>query len=107
MRWCRGSTYDIEPEMNQLEASIKAQSAMSSRFSDLFGWWALKPFLLAMGLMLFQQMSGTNNILFYMAGIFEAAGSDLPPLISSLICNSVKVKFIFQKFIELIIDDEC
>ena len=92
MKWCRGSSYDIEPEMNQLEASLKAQNAMSGRLSDLFGWWALKPFLLAMGLMLFQQMSGTNNILFYMAGLFEAAGSDLPPLISSLICNSDKVK---------------
>jgi hypothetical protein len=37
----------------------------------------MKPFLMALALMLFQQFSGVNAVLFYLQDIFDAAGSEL------------------------------
>ena len=39
----------------------------------------LKPFLIAMALMFFQQFSGVNAIMFYTQTIFEKAGTKLDP----------------------------
>ena len=76
LQWLRGPNYDIEPELKRLEASIRAQQAQASRFSDVFRWWAAKPLLVAIGLMFFQQMSGINAALFFSTKIFGTAGLD-------------------------------
>ena len=91
MEWLRGRDYDARTELNQLEVSVEAQRLVQSNWADLACWWALKPFLMSLVLMAVQQASGTNNILFYMTDIFQAAGSELPPLISSTITCAVKV----------------
>ena len=91
MRWVRGAAYDMEPEFKLLQVAVKSQMAQTSRLSDLFQSWALKPFLVTIGLHIFQQMSGTNVVLFYTASIFSDTGSDLDPLVSAVICNSVKL----------------
>ena len=39
----------------------------------------LKPFVIAMTLMLLQQFSGVNAVMFYTQTIFEKAGSKLDP----------------------------
>ena len=92
LQWLRGPNYDIEPELKRLEASIRAQQAQASRFSDVFRWWAAKPLLVAIGLMFFQQMSGINAALFFTADIFIAAGSTLDPNVSTVIVQSINVR---------------
>ena len=91
MEWLRGRDYDARTELNQLEVSVEAQRLVQTNWADLARWWALKPFLMSLVLHVTQQASGTNNILFYMTDIFQAAGSELPPLISSFIVCCVKV----------------
>lgn len=87
MTWLRGAEYNIGPEMALMEARLKIEMAQSSRFSDLFKPWALKPMLAAMALMFFQQFSGINAALFNAVAIFTAAGSSLDSLVSAVLLN--------------------
>ena len=87
MKWLRGPEYTIGPEMALMEARLKIEMAQSSRFSDLFKPWALKPMLVAMALMFFQQFSGINAALFNAVAIFTAAGSSLDSLVSAVLLN--------------------
>ncbi len=91
LKKCRGDDYDIAPEIQRLESSVKAQDAMSGRFKDLIAFHNMKPFLVVLCLMILQQMSGTSVIIFYMTQIFKDAGSGMSPLTGSLVCNSIKV----------------
>lgn len=61
--------------------------AQSPRFSDLFKPWALKPVIVAMFLMVFQQLSGINAALFNSVLIFDAANSTLDPLLCAVLLN--------------------
>ena len=70
--------------------------------AELLQRWALLPFLLTLSLMTIQQLSGQNNILLFTSDIFATAGSHLAPLVSSFICNSVRVSFWFGYFVKSI-----
>lgn len=87
MQWLRGPEYDIRPEMAQMEARLRVELTQSSRIADLFQPWALKPTLVAMGLMFFQQVSGINAALFNAVAIFSAANSSLSSLVSGVLLN--------------------
>jgi Sugar (and other) transporter len=91
LKKCRGEDYDIAPEFQRLESSVKAQDAMSGHLKDLIVFGNMKPFLVVLCLMILQQMSGTSVIIFYMTRIFNDAGSDMSPLTRSVACNSIKV----------------
>ena len=92
LRWLRGAHYDIDKELSQLIATAEAQNAENTKFTEIFRWWAAKPLLVAIGLMMSQQLSGINAVLFFTADIFTAAGSELDPAISTVIVNCVNVR---------------
>jgi hypothetical protein len=56
----RGIKYNIGPEINQLEVRLHKELAEKSSPSDLIKPWALKPLIIAVSLMIFQQLSGIN-----------------------------------------------
>lgn len=87
MKWLRGSAYNMEPELALMEARVRIELSQKGRFSDLWSAWAWKPVLVAIGLMIFQQLSGINAALFNAVAIFEAAGSQLDTLVSAVLLN--------------------
>ena len=77
--------------MAQMEARLKIELAQSSRFTDLFKPWALKPVLVVMGLMFFQAFSGIDAALYNAVEIFSAAKSSLSSLVSAVLLNVDRV----------------
>lgn len=72
LQWLRGENTDVSTEFNEIEKSQESQlSENSVSFFELFSARYRKPLLISMGLMLFQQMSGINAIMFYMKDIFK------------------------------------
>ncbi len=117
MKWFRGPDYDMvntikmpvyfplsfnpcnllvnwhqEPELTQMEGRVRIELSQKGRFSDLWSNWAWKPVLVAIGLMVFQQLSGINAALFNAVPIFESAGSDLDTLVSAVLLNVDQVR---------------
>ncbi|XP_046650285.1 solute carrier family 2, facilitated glucose transporter member 8-like [Daphnia pulicaria] len=95
LKWLRGPEYDMEPELSQMETRVRIELAQRSRFSDLWSGWAWKSVLVAIGLMVFQQLSGINAALFNAVAIFESAGSELDTLVAAVLLNVDQVLFCF------------
>ena len=69
--------------------SYKAKEFIFYHFQGVY----VKPLLMALALMLFQQFSGINAVLFYLQEIFTATGNELEPVgISAFIICLVQVK---------------
>ncbi|XP_046640468.1 facilitated trehalose transporter Tret1-like isoform X2 [Daphnia pulicaria] len=83
----RGIKYNIGPEINQLEVRLNKELAEKSSPSDLIKPWALKPLIIAVSLMIFQQLSGINAAVYNSVAIFESAGSTLDNLVCAILLN--------------------
>ncbi|CAN0919363.1 Sugar transporter ERD6-like 6 [Linum grandiflorum] len=71
----RGFDTDITAEVNEIKRSVASSSRRNTiRFTDLRrrGYWF--PLMVGIGLLLLQQLSGINGILFYSTNIFKNAG---------------------------------
>ncbi|XP_023712857.1 facilitated trehalose transporter Tret1 isoform X3 [Cryptotermes secundus] len=90
LQWLRGKDADISQELKEIEninnESLKSPSGSSF---ELFNKSNLKPLLISLGLMFFQQMSGINAVVFYTVMIFKAAGSTLDGNTSTIIVGVV------------------
>lgn len=80
---------------DQALADPTAQSHEENRFhySEIIQSHILKPFILSLVLMFFQQFSGINAVMFYTVKIFVASGSDIDPHTATIIVGSVQVVF--------------
>ncbi|XP_072908749.1 solute carrier family 2, facilitated glucose transporter member 8 isoform X1 [Hemitrygon akajei] len=72
LAWLRGPEVDYEQECRQIEESCNTQDSKFA-LSDLKDPTVYKPFLIGIFLMLFQQLSGINAVMFYAETIFEHA----------------------------------
>jgi facilitated trehalose transporter len=74
LQWLRGKDTDISHELREIEnahnESVKSTSGSSF---ELFSKSHIKPLLISLGLMFFQQMSGINAVVFYTVMIFEVS----------------------------------
>ncbi|WCJ24920.1 Major facilitator superfamily protein [Euphorbia peplus] len=71
----RGFDTDISTEVNEIKRSVASSSKRSTiRFSELRRRRYWFPLMLGIGLLMLQQLSGINGILFYSSNIFESAG---------------------------------
>lgn len=69
----RGKAADITLEYQEIERTIieNKKQGNESVLKDLFSRTCLKPLLILIGLMFFQQMSGINAVIFYTVTIFK------------------------------------
>lgn len=92
----RGSYYDVESELRTQREALEETSRNAVSFSVAIRTTAVKRgIVIAFGLMLFQQMSGVNAIIFYAGDIFDKAGSSIPSHESSIIVGGVQVIAVF------------
>ncbi|KAK3137971.1 hypothetical protein QOZ80_5AG0362750 [Eleusine coracana subsp. coracana] len=71
----RGFETDITAEVNDIKrAVISANKRTTIRFEELNQKKFRTPLILGIGLLVLQQLSGINGILFYASSIFKAAG---------------------------------
>lgn len=87
LQWLRGSKADISTEMGEIErvaAESEKSPSDSSRVLELFSKANLKPLLITIGLMFFQQMSGINAVIFYSTKIFKVSKAPGPKITGSI-----------------------
>lgn len=90
LQWLRGKDADVSEEFQVMVSAQKAEEkGSSSNITDLFGRPNLKPLLISLGLMFFQQMSGINAVIFYTTEIFDMAGSTIDNNLCTIIVGIV------------------
>ncbi|EDV20428.1 uncharacterized protein TRIADDRAFT_38377 [Trichoplax adhaerens] len=88
LKWLRGSHADINTELYDIENNL--DNGQKMHFSEFKNPVLFKPLLISIGLMIFQQFSGINAVLFFCTYIFKEAGFGDPKLVN-LIATSVQV----------------
>jgi facilitated trehalose transporter len=92
--WLRGSTADVNSELESLKKSYKEQKECPEfSYSKLFTERVyLKPFIVVLALMFTQQFSGVNAVFFNLKHIFLKAGSQIDAGLSAFIISLVQVR---------------
>ncbi|KAJ9567132.1 hypothetical protein OSB04_003098 [Centaurea solstitialis] len=71
----RGFDTDITQEVHEIKRSVASSNRRAAiRFSDLKQRRYWFPLMIGIGLLVLQQLSGTNGVLFYSSTIFQSAG---------------------------------
>ncbi|XAR61756.1 hypothetical protein NMG60_11016263 [Bertholletia excelsa] len=71
----RGFETDISTEVNEIKRAVASTSSRTAiRFLDLKHRRYWLPLMIGIGLLVLQQLTGTNGVLFYASTIFEDAG---------------------------------
>ncbi|GLT80023.1 hypothetical protein SLA2020_514860 [Shorea laevis] len=71
----RGFDTDISVEVNEIKRAVASASKRTTmQFSDLKRKRYWYPLLIGVGLLVLQQLSGINGVLFYSTNIFQSAG---------------------------------
>lgn len=91
LRWLRSKSYDIEPEFDEIKKSTQEHSKRTLNIKDFFTKSNMKPLLIALGLMFFQQLSGINAVVFFTTTIFEMAGSTIDSSLCTIIVGIVNL----------------
>jgi facilitated trehalose transporter len=91
LQWLRGKKADVEPELKGiLKSHCEAERhASKNAIFDLLKRSNLKPLLISLGLMFFQQFSGINAVIFYSSNIFAQSGSTIDKNLCSIILGVV------------------
>lgn len=87
---------NIEAEvMRMKEHNIKVSAAMQNKtnLANLFTGPVLRPLAISLGLMLFQQTTGINAIIFYTVSIFKTAGSTIDERFATIVVGAVQLIF--------------
>ncbi|CAK1550927.1 unnamed protein product [Leptosia nina] len=88
----RGRNYDVDGELNHLQAKAEdAKNNPVSFLSAITKKTALKAVLICYALMLFQQLSGINAVIFNTSKIFTSAGAAIEPAIATIIIGVIQV----------------
>lgn len=104
LQWLRGREADIEPELKGIMKShAEAERHQSQNIArELLQRNNLKPLAISLGLMLFQQFSGINAVIFYAQSIFKESGTSMNDSEGTIIIGCVN--FIATFVATLLID---
>lgn len=92
LQFLRGAHTDITGEFERLKANLaKGANSQQIQPRELLKGSVLKPLLLSMALMLLQQFSGINSIIYFTVFIFQKAGSTMDKNLSTIIVGIVQL----------------
>lgn len=90
LQWFRGSEYDIESEITDMQNSLEKERNEKVPLLQAFSTPAAKRgLLIGLGVMFIQQFGGINAVVFYTVKIFKDAGSSLDPNIATIIVGTI------------------
>lgn len=90
--WFRGPDYEVEDELVKITGEIEEAQKNKIKLSDLISCKATrKGLIISFGLMIFQQLSGVNGVLFYANDIFKKSGGFISPGSCSILVGTVQV----------------
>lgn len=91
MKWFWGRQCNTQVALSNIQSDLDALPG-EAKLSDLFSVRSnLMALIISLALMLFQQFSGINAVIFFAQDIFKAAGSTLDPAICTIIVGVVQV----------------
>lgn len=98
LQWLRGKQADVEPELKGIMKTHNEaeRSQTSNGVMQLLKKCNLKPLSISLGLMLFQQFSGINAVIFYAEEIFIYAGTTIDKSICVIIVGIVNFAATFM-----------
>ncbi|ODM92464.1 Facilitated trehalose transporter Tret1, partial [Orchesella cincta] len=93
LQWLRGasSSQQVETELEELTASVNESQSKSATWKDLLEKSSLKPTVLAVSLMVFQQLAAIDAVMFYTVDIFASSGADINENLSANIVGAIQV----------------
>lgn len=91
LRWLRGPNIPVEDECDEIETNLENQLNQSLNWREFASPSLYVPLIISIGLMIFQQFSGVNAVIFYSANIMGSAGFDSNPKIAAVIIGGVQV----------------
>ncbi|XKL62683.1 hypothetical protein PGB90_002516 [Kerria lacca] len=104
LQWLRGPNADVTQEFNEIEKANQANKSQDPpTFTTIFNRMYVRPLLISLGLMFFQQMSGINAYMFYTVKIFQDSGSKINSNLSSIIVGLVNF---FSTFLATVFIDK-
>ncbi|XP_077297723.1 solute carrier family 2 member nebulosa isoform X2 [Arctopsyche grandis] len=90
--WLRGAEYDSDTELSQIKEKVEESRNNPVSFKQAFSKRsAILAFVICMSLMLFQQFSGINAVIFNVTTIFKSASDAIPEDIATIIIGVVQV----------------
>lgn len=91
--WLRGNVPMVDAELKEMQATHMEQDRIGSvGIVQLFKHQVyLRPLIIVVLLMFFQQFSGINAVLFYLQAIFIKTGTDIDPGLSAFLVALVQV----------------
>merc|ERR1719384_1560129 len=90
LEWLRG-TNEVELEYEEIVRGVEESSGVTTSVFEVFKPGNLSPFLISLCLMVGQQLSGMNAVMFYAVDIFNDAGSGLKSIYANIIIAIVQV----------------
>merc|ERR1719187_337569 len=90
LEWLRGGIH-VDQEYEDILKSVEESAHQSAGLTDLLSSSNLAPFIISLWLMLGQQFSGMNAVMFYCGNIFEQSGSSLNSNTENIIVGAVQI----------------
>lgn len=91
LRWLRGPDADLSLELEEMQKDVdNAARQRAGLKSMVTNRASRKALICGLGLMFFQQFSGINAVIFYTNDIFKSAGSNISPVIATIVVGVVQ-----------------
>lgn len=92
LKTLRGSQYNTTRELHSLQNELTKQSQGQTSFAKALNRREAKyALIISLGMMVFQQFSGINIVIFYSSKIFDAAGSTLKAELCTILVGLAQV----------------